>query len=364
MNKLRPVFIVLMIFLLGIGAVGLVKTKRAVLKKTPLPAKAPFPVDTVLVRQGRLELREHYLGAIEPLQRATVSTRLTGYLLRVTKYEGDPVKEGELLAEIEARDLRARLARLKAELEAAKSELFTRKAIFDRDKKLLAHEAISQEAYDLSKNALQTAASRVEQLRQEIKAIQVDLSYARILAPFPGVVTKRFKDPGDLATPGAPILSLENPEGGYRLLIKVPQERAPRFVPGTKAYLLLGQKQLITHVYRVHPAVGPRALATVEIRLQSRPFGLPSGSKIGVELVSGAPEGFVLPLKALVHGKEPAVYTVREGRLVRVPVKVLGQSRDQIVVYGDLKPGEPVVVGDPGLLLRLYPGERVLVRGS
>jgi len=111
-------------------------------------------------------------------------------------------------------------------------------------------------------------------------------------------------------------------------------------------------------------AVGEEALATAEIRLKERPFGLPSGASVGVDLVFKEPEGFVLPLKALVPGKNPAVYVVREERLVLVPVEVLGQSADQVVLKGKLVPGEPVVVGDPGLLLRLHPGQRVITRGS
>ncbi len=364
MNRVKHILALLVVLLCVIGAIRLVKMKKAALKKAPTPLKAPVPVKTARIHKGSLALREHYLGTIVPLEKATISTRLTGYILKVTKYEGDPVKKGTLLVEIEARALEAKLAGLKAALKGAQSELLTKEAIFQRNKKLLAHEAISKEAFELSKSALDVAQAKVIELRQEIAATKVDLSYARIYAPFDGVITKRFKDPGDLATPGAPILTLENPRAGYRVLVKVPQERAHFFIPGRPAYLLWGPQERPARIYRVHPAVGTEALATVELRLKQRPFGLPSGASIGVDLVSGVPQGFILPLKALVRGQNTAVYVVRQGRLVLVPVKVLGQSKDQIVVSGALREGETVVIGDPGLLLRLHPGQKVQARGS
>ena len=363
MNRIKPILIVLVVVLGVLGALRLVKMKQAALKKAPTPLKAPVPVTTVRAHKGTLALRDHYLGTIVPLERANISTRLTGYILKVTKFEGDPVKKGELLVSIEARALEAKLASLKASLQAAQSELLTKEAIFQRNKTLLAHEAISKEAFELSKSARDLARAKVIELRQELAAAKVDLSYAQIHAPFAGVVTKRFKDPGDLATPGAPILTLENPRGGYRILVKIPQERARLFAPGQPAYLLWQGQEKTVRIYRVHPAVGTEALATVEIRLKERPFGLPSGASVGVDLVYDQPEGLILPLKALVRGEHNAVYVVRKGRLALVPVKILGQSKDQIVVSGPLKAGEHVVIGDPGLLLRLHPGEKVLEKG-
>ncbi len=294
-----------------------------------------------------------------PILSAKISTRLTGFIIKLTKYEGDPVKEGELLVEIEAKELYTRLVALKSELRAAQTELLTRKSIFLRNKELLAHEAISKEAFDLSKSAYCQAKSKLEQIKQEIASLNQDLSYARLTAPFSGFVIKRFKEPGELAVPGAPLLEIENPRAGYRLLVKIPQEKAPEIFPGAKAYINLGPKRMITLVFRIHPAVGDDGLATVEIRLKKVPFGLPSGSSVGVDLVLAEPEGFIVPLKALVSGKTKGVYVVRKGRINFVPVKVLGKTKDLLVCQGEFFPEEVVVLGDPGFLLRLHPGQKV-----
>ncbi|WP_022853659.1 efflux RND transporter periplasmic adaptor subunit [Thermodesulfatator atlanticus] len=361
MKKIKPVLIIVAVALLVFGAIRLVKSKKEVLKKAPTPQKAPLPVKTALVHYGTLEISEHYLGTILPVEEANLSTRLSGYILRVTKYEGDEVKEGELLVEIEAKALYTKLASLKAALSAAQTEYLTRKSIFERNKVLLKHEAISQEAFELSKSALANALARVKQLKQEISATEKDLSYALIKAPFNGVVTKRFKNPGDLAMPGAPLLTIENPAKGYKILVKIPQEKAASLPSKAKAYLIFGSQQKTCQVYKVYPAVGPNALALVEIRTPRRPFGLPSGAQIGTNLVFSERKGFLVPLNALVPGKTKGLFVVKEDKLVFFPVTVLAIGKDKALVTGKLGENMPVVVGDPGLLLRLKPGQKVIM---
>ncbi|AEH44021.1 efflux transporter, RND family, MFP subunit [Thermodesulfatator indicus DSM 15286] len=360
MNKLKPFLILLVVFLLIFGAFRVVKLKKETIQSVKPPQKIPLPVEVAKVTKGTLEIREHYLGTITPVHEANIATRISGYILRITKYEGDKVKKGELLVEIEAKDIEAKLGVLKTQLASAQTELLVRKGIFERNQKLLEHEAISQEAFDLSKAAYQAALARVEQLKQEIEAAKVNLSYAFIKAPFSGVVTRRFKNPGDMATPGAPLITLEDPKAGYRLLVNIPQEKAASIVPGDRVYISLGDRQKIAAVYKVYPAVSKEALATVEIRLKKRPFSLPSGASLGVDLVLANLEGLLLPAKALVPGKSQGVYVVEKGRLKFIPVRVLGQSKGQVVASGKLNEGDQVVVGDPGLLLRLYPGQKVI----
>ncbi|OAG28016.1 efflux RND transporter periplasmic adaptor subunit [Thermodesulfatator autotrophicus] len=365
MNKLKPFLILLVVFLLIFGALRVVNLKKEALKKVKPPQKVPLSVEVARVAKGTLEVRENYLGTIIPVHQANISTRISGYILKITKYEGETVKRGELLVEIEAKDIEARLGVLKTQLASAQTELLVRKGIFERNQKLLEHEAISREAFDLSKAAYQAALSKVEQLKQEIEAAKVNLSYAVIKAPFNGVVTRRFKNPGDMATPGAPIITLEDPKAGYRLLVNIPQEKAVSITPGAKVYLVLGDRQKIARVHKVYPAVSKEALATLEIRLKDRPFSLPSGASLGVEVVLATPNGFILPVKALVPGKSPGVYVLAKNGLKFVPVKVLGQNKGLMAVSGNLKEDERVVVGDPGLLLRLYPGQKIIpVKGG
>ncbi|HIE33356.1 MAG TPA: biotin/lipoyl-binding protein, partial [Thermodesulfobacteriaceae bacterium] len=75
---------------------------------------------------------------------ARFSSRITGYLLEVRKYEGDPVKKGEVLARIDDRKIRAQMGALSAQISAAETEFFTRKHIYERDRTLFENQAISR----------------------------------------------------------------------------------------------------------------------------------------------------------------------------------------------------------------------------
>ncbi len=356
--------LIIPIVVLVVIVLGITKVRRRIkeLNETPPPREFPIPVEAKPVKKGALEIKEHYLGTIKPLVFARISTRISGYILKVTKREGDPVEEGELLVEIDPRDILSRISSLKVRLQAAESQLLTKKSIYLRNRKLFKHDAISKEEFEVSKSAFDLAKAYAEDIRQELERERINLSYARITSPFSGVVTRRIMEPGELATPGSPIMELEDPDGGYKILVKIPQDRASSIFPESKAYITLGKEKMITRVHRVYPAVDESMLCEVELRTKSRPFGLPSGSSVGVDLVVKRPKGFIVPISSIAKGKKPRVYAVRRERLHEIPITVLGVSGNLAVVRGNLKEGEPVVVGDPGFLLRLNPGNRVVVR--
>lgn len=351
--------VILFVFLLVASGITLIRFKKKKLLSMPKPLKAPVPVKAAVVKRGKLEVKEHYLGVVKPLRYARISTRLTGYIFKLSKYEGDVVRKGEVLVEVDARQLRARLSSLKAQLKAAEEELTVKKHIYLRNKTLIKHQAVSQEEFELSKSAFELARAQVKRIKGEMEEVETELSYAVIKAPFSGVVTARLKEPGELAVSGSPILEIEDPSAGYRLLVNIPQEKAILLKKGGKAYITDGSKVLPYRIYKIHPAVGKNALAVVEIRLKERPFCLPSGSSLGVDLVLSTPEGFIVPTGAVVPSKRSFVHRIANGILERVPVDVLAVSGDYAVCSGDLREGDLVVVGDPGLLIRLHPGQRV-----
>jgi len=104
----------------------------------------------------------------------------------------------------------------------------------------------------------------------------------------------------------------------------------------------------------------------VEIRVAKRPFGLPSGARVGVDLViREIPRAAVVPLKSLLENVDRAyVFRLRpeKGELARVevvPVRVLGRSGEEVAVSGELSAGDLVAVAEESTLLRLHPGELV-----
>jgi RND family efflux transporter MFP subunit len=183
--------------------------------------------------------------------------------------------------------------------------------------------------------------------------------YARITAPFSGVVSRRSAEPGDLAAPGKPILTIEK-TSSYKVLAQVPQEELAAMRPGTPVRLTSGSQSLPSTVNRVYPALGRNMLATVEVLTSASPFSLPSSATVGLDIVTSTVEGLIVPEQALVKSAKGAfVYLVKTGVVRVMPVKILGSGNGKTAISGDPAPGEQVAVAQENKLLTLQNGSRV-----
>ena len=358
----RKIVFALILVLLAAAAVMLVRQRKAELNSMDPPQAPAIPVHVSEVRQGRIDVTEHYLAVIKPETTATISARVTGHLKSVHVDIGDSIKKDELLATVDDRLLRKELEAGRSELRGAEAELQERRQRYERRKKLFQKGHVDEEGLDAAQSAFVSARSRVSRIRSEIEAAEVSLAYTRIRAPFAGVITDRMKDPGDLVMPGQAVCRLEAPGTGYKILAKVPQETAAKTAPGTPARLTNRDRKIKEKVFRVHPATDKDRLAVIEIRTRQRPFGLPSGSAVGIDLIFTTPKAMVLPRRAAVeYGDKWQVMVVMADNNIKVTaVSVLGRNRDQIAAKAEgLYPGDRVAVGDESMLIRLGDHTRV-----
>ncbi|MDD5169793.1 MAG: HlyD family efflux transporter periplasmic adaptor subunit, partial [Syntrophales bacterium] len=172
-------------------------------------------------------------------------------------------------------------------------------------------------------------------------------------------VVKRWSEPGDLAVPGKPVLTIEKPSP-CKVVIQVPQEEIRRIRKGTKAYLRTDRQSMTTAVSRVHPSLSKNLLGSVEIILSSAPFSLPSGSSIGVDFVTNEVTGFIVPDNALVKTAQGTFVYLIDKDVVRVcRVDSLGTGMGRTAVSGQLNAGNMVAVGQENKLLGLADGRAV-----
>ena len=218
------------------GAV-LIKKKQHDVASLPKPAANLQTVQTAVAAQGNLEVTTHYLGVIEPYVRSDLSARISGNILNIQKREGDFVRTGELMAVIDDRELADRARAVDAEAMAtqqriagAKSAYETQKSIYERDMELHREGAISKEALERSRAAFDGAQAAfaayqesLQGLKKSAAAARTQAGYAKIHAPFSGVVSKRWSDPGDMAVPGKPILTVEK-TSPFKVVLQVPQD--------------------------------------------------------------------------------------------------------------------------------------------
>ncbi len=361
-RHLKTSVYVLVIVLLVVAAVRLSGMRRTELAEMTRPAPRVHAVYLESVRSGTLSVTRGYQGFIEPVQQAAISFRTTGHLVSTPKDVGDRISGGDVLAGIDDRLLVQAKDALEAELSGAESELDRMDKQLERRRALHEQDLIEQEALDAAQSAYEVARANVKTLDARLAAAVTELDFAVAYAPFDGIVTERHKQKGDLVLPGEPVYRVENPDAGYRVMIRIPQKMAPALVPGAAAEIRQDDEKIKTRIYRIYPATQEGRLALAELRLEDSPFNLPSGGFVKVDLVIQMISGIIVSEKAILEDDAAArIYRVGDDdRVEIVEVRVLGRENGLAAIEGPVSPGDRVVVAEESMLLHLADETTVL----
>jgi len=364
---------IIVVILIAAGLVA-VRMKRMHQKESaPLVKIVPPTVETATVNEGRVVHSRHVLGTVIGSDEAAVSPRVMAQIMSVKVREGAAVRKGQLLAQLDPRELEDAVAQAEAGVQAATEGLTAAKTAFRaqhdataRDKKLFEAKAISQEQWDRSQAADEAAAARLQAAQSQLEVAQkhldqakTRLGYCRLTAPFDGVVAARLADPGDLGIPGKPVLKLVR-HSGVRVRADVPPEDFTSLKVGQPLTLALGDVTIPATIARVFPAMGRSHLAAFETDIADPPPGFVSGATVGVDLELKGAEGARVPADALLEGDSGAyVFKVVKNVVHPVSVKILARSLDDAVVQGDVGVGDTLIVARPSRLMTFADGMKV-----
>ncbi len=369
-----------LVAVLIVAGLALVVVKRRREKNSaPTLKTLPIAVRAARVTSGRVYETRHVLGTVIGADESMVTPRIMAQVLAVKVREGDRVKKGQVLVLLDPREIRDAVDQAKSGLAAARVNAAAAHTAFlaqrdatARDKKLYKARAISKEQWDRSNAAEAAASARYQAAMAAVKVakLRVDqavtrLGYTRLKAPFDGVVSARLKDPGDLATPGRPVLKVVR-SGAIRVRASLPANDFTALRVGMKVTVYDKQRSVNARVSRVFPAMGRSHLTTFEADLDRPPPGFVSGAPVGVDLHIAGAKGLKVPADALLEGaKGSFVFVVRAGRVHPTRVKVLGRSLDAAVIQGrGIQANDLVVTGRPSRLMTLFEGERAEVVGT
>jgi len=176
---------------------------------------------------------------IRPWREASIFARANGYLKDWVADIGAHVQAGQLLAEIETTDLDQQLEQAKAQLVLAQANLHLAQVTDDRWKALLKTASVSEQAAAEKAAARETAAASVEADRANMRRLQELVSFQRVVAPFPGTITLRSTDIGDLIISGSGGKELFHmaQTDKLRVYVRVPEPSALDIAPGQGATL-------------------------------------------------------------------------------------------------------------------------------
>lgn len=197
--------------LLILTAVALVVA--GVSRPTPAhtPASPGLPaIETVAAVDTVIVATVEAAGIAAPIEQATLSTRLMGMVTEVLVKEGEAVRRGELLVRLDTRDLSAKEDQVRAGLAAAVSRTADAERYVVRIQALYADSAAPKALLDGAEAGLAQAVAGLEQARGAERELAAVAAYGAVRAPFDGVVTRRFVDPGAFAAPGTPLVTVED----------------------------------------------------------------------------------------------------------------------------------------------------------
>jgi len=322
----------------------------------PEKAQPPPTVDAsvVVVESASLPMLHSVAGTVRSLATSTLAANVVGTVVRVRFAEGDRVRAGEVLVEIDAREGRALLDRARAgneeaeraiEAQAANAQLA--ETTYRRFEALHERKSASEQEFSEARarrTAAQAELSRLEARRGEARAAakqaEAVLAYSSVRAPIDGVVTARFVDAGAQAGPGVPLITIEG-ERAARVDANVPENVTARV--GDQAVVDAGDQRLSARVTRVQPSIDPGARsALVQLQLD-RP--LRAGTYVKVSFTIGARTAVTVPLTALVRrGQLTSVFVVGAGQVASMRLITVGVVDGlQVEVLSGLDAGEKIV---------------------
>jgi RND family efflux transporter MFP subunit len=174
-------------------------------------------------------------GRLEAFESAPIYARVSGYLKSWRVDIGSRVKAGEALAEIDTPELDQQLNQARADLASSKADATLAKTTADRWQGLLASDSVSHQEVDDRTQDYVAKRARVTAAQANVDRLVATKGFARIVAPFDGVITARDTDVGALINAGggtAPQLFSVSSMDKLRLYVRVPQEYAPMIKPG------------------------------------------------------------------------------------------------------------------------------------
>ena len=313
------------------------------------------------VTSGNLPGTQEIVGTVRARTSAVVSTRIPGTVSVLRVREGDRVKKGQLLAQLDAQENQATAAVATAGIDEARQgldEALSRKRLadstFERYQRLFNEQAVTRQEFDVKQTERDLAAqgaaraeARLRQAQAGSRAAGAMADYTRITAPISGIITSKQADLGATVFPAQPLMTIED-EGGYQLELAIPESMAATVRPGSPVQVTLDAagSPFAAAIAEIVPSADPGSRTfTAKINLGQK--GLRSGMfGRGTISLNSTVRGMLVARKAIVeHGALTSAWVVDKEMIARMRLVKTGKAvGDRVEILSGLSDGERVVV--------------------
>ncbi len=326
------------------------------------PVVRPEVTGVELERVYTTSVPESYetTGTVVPRTSSTVSSRVMGVVTSLLVKEGDTVRAGQLLLTIDDRDLREKMRGAEEAyneafhaLESARKQEDLAGKTYERYQKLHDDKAITTQELDnvasranQARHGVERAEAMVKRTEASREEMKIFLGFSKMTSSIDGLVTKKMIDVGSMASPGVPLLQLE--DRASRLVAAGFEERmltSVRKGMEVKVRVPSNAEETTGRIFEVIPTVDPRT-RTFLVKIEVPGLDLRTGQYGTVRFASGARDLLLVPASAVVtRGQLTGVFRVGPDNLIIYRLIRAGRPYgDMVEVLSGLASGDTIIV--------------------
>jgi HlyD family secretion protein len=293
----------------------------------------------------------------------SVGSRVPGRVARYLVDEGDHVKQGQALVELDDREYRAAVDRERARVASSRARAELARAQLERGRELRARDSLSKQELDIRSNELALAAASIGESTAALREAELNLENTVLQAPSDGVVLAKLKEAGEIAVPGGfsgsgDLVRLANMTE-VRAEVDINESDLPRIKLGQRAEVTpdaLPEARYGAAVVKLYPQVDrQKGTLKVEVRLDAPDARLLPDMSARVAFLGDAPAPgsvgpqVLVPANALHRGPDGRsyVWVVAAGRAQQRFVEQNGLLGDSVRIASGLTGDEELVIGEP-----------------
>jgi len=288
---------------------------------------------------------EPVAASVEAKQATIISSRILARIDKIDIRAGDIVKKGDVLIQLEQRDLQSQVIQAKQNINAIKARHKEAKQNYERSVKLFKKQLVSEFELDKNHADYRSIVAELTATEQAYAQAKTTLSYATLTAPINGKVVDRFAEPGDTAQPGNKLLSLYNPLS-LRVEAQVREQLALTLNQGQKINIALPSvgKVITGEIEEIVPAAntGSRSFL-IKARIEYHENLLP-GMYARMLIPAGEVTQLNIPLNKVSHvGQLDFVWLNVNGDIQRRFVRLGKQQGAMVTIISGLQAGDKVI---------------------
>jgi len=327
-----------------------------------LCAISAFAYNLVPAQTKTISITKNYSGDIYAKNQVMVATRLMGYIKKMNVEEGDVVKKGDILFEVDPSDIYSMINQARAGVMQAQNGVLMAKLAYadaqkdyQRFKNLYKKGAVSKRDFekmklnrDMRASQIKLAQAMLDQAKAGLQRALDQKKYSKVTAPIDGVVVRKMTKIAEMAIPGHPVLILADLNSiQARAFVKEGDVKDIKTGQNAKVYVSAVNKSVDAKVSNIIPSADPATHSyLVKFSLSNKQNLLPGMyAKIYVKIANK--NEVVIPYNALTsRGGIVGVFIDENSKAKFVPVSVVSQDNNEVAVMG-VNAGERVVILPP-----------------